>query len=83
MRCSECILRKKEKLRLEIEGPGEIMATDNGDATSFVPFKSHEREAFNSLALAIVKAKKGTTGTFKVKVMSEGLVPAEVKVIAK
>jgi len=31
---------------------GTIVATDNGDPTSFVPFQSRERDAFNGLALA-------------------------------
>ncbi len=34
----------------DIDGPGEIVATDNGDPTSFVPFPSPERHAFNGLA---------------------------------
>ncbi len=32
----------------------ELVATDNGDPTSFTPFQSAERESFNGLALAIV-----------------------------
>lgn len=67
-------------IKFEVEGPGEIVATDNGDATSFVPFQSHEREAFNGLALVIVKAKKGAKGTFKVKAISNGLVKGEATV---
>jgi hypothetical protein len=39
--------------------PGEIVATDNGDPTSFMSFASHEREAFNGLALVIVRARPG------------------------
>jgi len=49
------------EINFEIEGTGEIVATDNGDATSFVPFQSHSRQAFNGLALVIVKAKKGVS----------------------
>ena len=60
-------------IRFSIEGAGEIVATDNGDATSFVPFQSHERQAFNGLVLVIVKAKKGQKGQFTVKAESEGL----------
>jgi Beta-galactosidase/beta-glucuronidase len=67
-------------IKFEVEGPGEIVATDNGDATSFVPFKSHEREAFNGLALVIVKAKKGAKGTLKVKATSNGLVKGETTI---
>jgi beta-galactosidase len=67
-------------IKFEIEGDGEIVATDNGDATSFVPFQSHEREAFNGLALVIVKARKGLKGTFKVKAVSNGLASGELSV---
>jgi beta-galactosidase len=67
-------------IKFEVEGPGEIVATDNGDATSFVPFQSHEREALNGLALVIVKAKKGAKGTFKVKAISNGLVKGETTI---
>lgn len=70
-------------IKFEIDGPGEIVATDNGDATSFVPFQSHEREAFNGLALVIVKAKKGAKGKFKVRATSNGLTTGEVVVNCK
>jgi len=56
------------------------LATDNGDPTSFVPFKSHEREAFNGLALVIVKAKKGAKGSFTVKAESSGLKSENIKI---
>ena len=57
-----------------MKGPGEIVATDNGDATSFVPFQSHERSAYNGMTLVIVKAKKGQKGKFYLKAESAGLV---------
>ena len=72
--------RSHPLIQFEIEGPGEIVATDNGDATSFVPFQSHEREAFNGMALVIVKAKKGEKGNFKVKAISKGLTSGEIKI---
>lgn len=67
-------------IKFEIEGPGEIVATDNGDATSYVPFQSHEREAYNGLALVIVKAKKGTKGSFSIKAVSNGLQSGSVRI---
>jgi beta-galactosidase len=72
--------RAKNHIHFEIEGPGEIVATDNGDATSFEPFQSPERNAFNGMALAIVRAKPGETGTIVVKAESDGLKPAKVKI---
>lgn len=70
-------------IRFEVEGQGEIVATDNGDATSFVPFQSHQREAFNGMALVIVKAKKGSKGTFKVKAISDGLTAGQINIKIK
>jgi beta-galactosidase len=72
--------RAKNPLRFSVQGPGEIVATDNGDPTSFVPFPSHERPAFNGLALAIVRAKPGSSGRIVVRVEGEGLAPATVEV---
>ena len=54
--------RANNRIRFTIDGPGEIVATDNGDPTSFMPFQSHEREAFNGLALAIVKRTERRDG---------------------
>jgi beta-galactosidase len=75
--------RTHSLIKFSIEGPGEIVATDNGDATSFVSFQSHEREAFNGLALVIVKAKKGEKGSFTVKAMSEGLDAGKINISIK
>lgn len=55
------------EIRFEVEGPGEIVATDNGDPTDMTAFPSHHRRAFNGLALVIIKAKPGQTGTITVK----------------
>ena len=38
-----------------------------------MPFQSHEREAFNGLALVIVRARKGATGRITVTVIGDGL----------
>ena len=56
-------------LQFSAEG-GEIVATDNGDATCFIPFPGYARPAFNGMALAIVRplGKK-----IKVTVASKGL----------
>ncbi len=59
--------RASNAIRFTIEGPGEIVATDNGDPTSMVPFTSHEREAFGGLCLVIVRGKRGQPGTIKLQ----------------
>jgi beta-galactosidase len=70
--------RTHNRVSFSITGPGEIVATDNGDATSFESFQSKERNAFNGLALAIVRTLPGQGGKVVVRVRAEGLESAEV-----
>ena len=66
------------KIIFRIEGPGEIIATDNGDPSDFTPFPSHERKAFSGLALAIIRSVDGNPGSIIVTVESAGLEKAQV-----
>ncbi|KAA0220662.1 DUF4982 domain-containing protein [candidate division KSB1 bacterium] len=68
----------KNPIKFEIKGSGEIVATDNGDPTNFVPFSSHEREAFNGLALVIIRSKSSESGAITVTAKSPGLEEARV-----
>ena len=70
-------------ISFSIEGPGEIVATDNGDPADLVHFTSKERKAFFGLALVIVKSRRGTTGTIKVKATATGLHSAELEIKSK
>ena len=63
-----------------LEGDGEIVATDNGDPTSLIPFSSLERPAFGGLMLVVVKSKKGASGNLKLKVSSLGLIGGEISI---
>ena len=65
--------RSMNRIRFEVSGPGEIVATDNGDPTDMTAFPSKDRKAFNGLALGIVRAERGQSGTIKVTAQSEGL----------
>jgi beta-galactosidase len=65
--------RADNRIRFEIEGPGEIVATDNGDPTSFESFQSPARKAFNGLCLVIVRAQAGQSGRIKLTAKTEGL----------
>lgn len=49
-------------IQLSLTGPGQIMATDNGDSTDFTSFSSHERNAFSGKMLVIVKSKRNEKG---------------------
>jgi beta-galactosidase len=68
----------RPKLKFSVAGPGEIVATDNGDATDHTTFSSAERNAFNGLALAILRTKPGATSPIILRVESEGLKPDEI-----
>ncbi len=72
--------RSKQLLRFEISGPGEIVATDNGDATDHTSFKSLERNAFNGLALVIVRSKPGQSGPITIKASSAGLTTGQTTI---
>lgn len=70
--------RAANAIRFSLEGPGEIVATDNGDPTSFEPFTAPRRRAFNGLGLVIVRTRAGETGKLVLRAESDGLVPATV-----
>jgi beta-galactosidase len=74
--------RMKNHIFFETEGPGEIIAVDNGDATSFEPFQAKDHSAYNGLCLAIIRTT-GKPGPIIVKATSPGLAPVELKVHAK
>jgi len=71
------------RITFEIEGPGEIVATANGDPTNFTPFPSHVRDAFNGLVVAIIRSQQGNTGLITVKSKSPGLHEARVVIRAQ
>jgi beta-galactosidase len=71
------------KISFTIEGPGEIVATDNGDPANLVSFASKEREAYFGLILAIVRSERGKSGTIKVSASSNGLKMATVEIKSK
>ena len=65
--------RADNQIHFEIEGPGEIVATDNGDPTSFESFQAHDRKAFNGLCLVIVRGMPGQSGKINVTAIADGL----------
>ncbi len=61
------------RIEFTISGPGEIVATDNGNPADLEAFPSTGRNAFSGLALVIVKAKKGASGTITIEATSKEL----------
>jgi beta-galactosidase len=73
--------RADNSIHFDISGPGEIAATDNGDATSFESFQSHDHKAFNGLCLVIVRSTRGA-GPIVLQASSPGLQAAQVTIQA-
>ena len=70
----------KVPVAFAVDGPGEIVATDNGDETDFADFRKPERRTFNGWAQAIVRARKGANGAIKVTATSGGLAPGAAEI---
>ncbi|WP_163711338.1 beta-galactosidase GalB [Mangrovibacterium lignilyticum] len=70
-------------IHFRVEGPGEIVATDNGDPTDMNAFPSHDRKAFGGLCLVIVKAQAGAEGPILLKAESARLKSTEITIELK
>jgi beta-galactosidase len=75
--------RANNLIRFSVTGPGKIVATDNGDPTDVNIFSSHDRKAFNGLAIVIVKAKRGQTGPVIITAESDSLTAATCTVLTR
>lgn len=73
----------QHELTFSIEGNGEIVATDNGDASDLTAFGSKKRKAFNGMALVIVRSKKNEKGTVKLTVSCDSLEMVSIQIISK
>lgn len=60
-------------IRFSISGPADIIATDNGDATSLVSFQSKARNAYNGLAMVILRSRFNEKGKVFLTIESKGM----------
>jgi beta-galactosidase len=72
--------RAAQRIQFSLSGPGEIVATDNGDPTSMVVFSSPTRPVFNGKCLVIIRAQKGQAGKIELTAKAEGLGSAKLVV---
>ena len=79
----QTIPRSMNEIHFSIEGPGEIVATDNGNPMCMTAFSSKDRNAFNGLALVIICAKTDEPGIIKVTAESAGLETATIEIVSK
>jgi beta-galactosidase len=71
--------RSMNHIKFDITGPGEIVAVDDGDPTNLEPFQAKEHDAFNGLALVIVRST-AQAGKIQLTAKSDGLAPATVTI---
>ena len=70
--------RANNRIKFTIDGPGKIVATDNGDPTSFESFQSPERASFNGLCLVIVRSEPNQPGKITLRAQSAALQSAAI-----
>jgi beta-galactosidase len=74
----DTVPRTNSAITFSVSGPGQIVATDNGDPADMTAFPSLTRRAYSGLALAIVRANAGASGQITVSAVATGLVAAQV-----
>ena len=75
--------RTRNLVKFTVEGPGFVLATDNGYEADMSDFHASEHRVFNGWVQAIVRAKSGETGTLTVTAAADGLRPVKAKVLVK
>jgi beta-galactosidase len=65
--------RAHDRVRFTVDGPADLVATDNGDPTGFESFQASEKAAFNGLVLGVVRTRAGAGGTITVRADGAGL----------
>jgi beta-galactosidase len=56
-----------------LSGPGEIVATDNGDPSDLTAFSSRTRNALSGMALVIIRSKARQPGKLVITARSGNL----------
>jgi beta-galactosidase len=74
--------RADHSVSYEVEGPAEIVALCNGDATSVESFKGTQMKVFNGMAVVYLRSLDGGDGDITLKANAEGLSAATVKLNA-
>ncbi len=72
--------RAHDHLSFAVSGPADLIAVDDGDATSFESFQGQGHDAFNGLALAIVRTRPGQTGAITIAASAAGLAAGQATV---
>ena len=69
-------------VHFEIDGPGDIVATDNGDPKDMQALPEHDRHAFHGRCLVIVRSKAGQRGSIRIRATAPNLTGGSVSIVA-
>jgi len=69
----EVLSARDNLVHFRVAGAGEIAAVDNGNAATIESFQAPYRQAFNGLALLIVRSTAGRGGAIDIVATAEGL----------
>ena len=67
-------------VKFSVKGPASIVAVDNGDATSLLPFQASEMKAFSGQCLVILRSRAGESGTIELTAEADGLPAATTRI---
>lgn len=74
--------RANNTITFSVSGPGELVATANGDPTNRVVFSSTERAAFSGKAISIVRSLPGQSGEIVLTASASGVAAATTTIVA-
>jgi len=72
--------RANDRVTFEVEGPGKVLAVDNGCEVETLDYTLAGIPAFNGRALGIVRANAGAKGVLRVTARADGLEPVSLSV---
>ena len=70
-------------VRFTLTGPIEIVAVDNGDATSHAALRANTARTYNGLALAVLRTRRGGAGRATLAVSAAALSGASVELTVR
>ena len=66
------VMNARNRIKIDVNGPGRLVGLDNGDSTDYDGFKSDSRRLFSGKLVAIIQSTL-EAGRIEVSVSSEGL----------
>jgi beta-galactosidase len=70
------------QVKLGIDGPGDLVAVDNGNASDMTSFQDPAHRAFIGLVMAVVRTRAGQPGTITLHASSANLTATQTTVIS-